>query len=297
MHGACAVPDVERVPPRWIAAGTIADNKTSTIDGKVVTILADPGAKLSRANGGVILQVQNDGADVKIFDLEITGATGPTNAAISIPNGGAPKLVLTRVTVDGNQGLGISASAGTLTMSRSTVSGNTGGGISISGAQFDFTNNFIVQNGGPSTALGGIRIDGITTAGIHILDFNTIGANVGPMTIHTGVTCGTVLMPLVFSNNIIYGNIVSNGGLQVGGNSNCSTTYSDVGPDVVPGPGTNDIASDPMFVSPLQGKFHLMPNSPARDAADPAATLAEDIDGDARPQGPRRDMGADEIKP
>lgn len=97
-----------------IAAGTVADSKTTNIDGKSVTILADTGAKLGRSNGGVILQIQNDGADVRVFDLEITGATGPTNPAISIPSGGAPKLTLTRVTIDGNQGSGISATAGTL---------------------------------------------------------------------------------------------------------------------------------------------------------------------------------------
>jgi hypothetical protein len=38
-----------------------------------------------------------------------------------------------------------------------------------------------------------------------------------------------------------------------------------------------------------------MDNSPAKDAADPSASLVSDIDGDSRPQGPRRDMGADEV--
>lgn len=131
-----------------MATGTVADNQTTTIDGKAVTILADPGAKLSLAGPGVILRVQNDGADVKIFDLEITDGTGAANPALSIPTGGAPKLTLTRVVVDGNQGVGISAASGTLTMSRSIVTTNTGGGLSISGSQFNITNCFIVVNGG-----------------------------------------------------------------------------------------------------------------------------------------------------
>jgi hypothetical protein len=274
--------------------GTVSDTKTTMIDGKAVTILADPGAQLSRSTPGVILQVQNDGADVQIFDLEITGGIGAGNAAVSLPNGGAPRLTLTRAKIDGNQGIGILASSGTLTMSRTVVSNNTGGGLSILGAEFNITNSMIVTNGGPSTALGGLRIDGITATGMHVLGFDTIAANVGPATINTGVTCGTVLVPLTFSNNIIYANIVSGGGLQVGGSANCLTTYSDIGPGGISA--TGDINLDPMFAGPTQGNFHLMNSSPCKDAADPASTISDDIDGDTRPQGPRRDMGADEIK-
>jgi hypothetical protein len=61
------------------AAGLVKDNKTTTIDGKTVTILADAGAKLDRDGDGPILVVQNSSpanTSVQIFDLEITGATG-----------------------------------------------------------------------------------------------------------------------------------------------------------------------------------------------------------------------------
>ncbi len=37
-----------------------------------------------------------------------------------------------------------------------------------------------------------------------------------------------------------------------------------------------------------------MTSSSAKDAADPTATFAVDIDGDARPRGAARDIGADE---
>jgi hypothetical protein len=306
-------------PTVKIAAGTLADNKVTTIDGKALTIVADPGAKLDRSNDGPILEVRNNGADVKIFDLEITGGTGmATDAAISLGNGGAPKLTLTRATIDMNQGIGITATGGTLVVTQSTISGNAGGGItatggtlavtqstvilntsggiSISGAQFDITNNFIVSNGGAGSILGGIRIDGITANGMHRLDFNTLTANQGPATINTGITCGTVLVPLVFANNIVYANIVSGGGVQVGGGgANCAARYSDIGPDTLPG--TGNLNADPQFVSVPQANFHIQATSPARDVADPAATLTIDFDGDARPQGARSDMGADEWKP
>jgi hypothetical protein len=302
-----------------LATGTVADNKTTTIDGIAVTILADPGAKLDRTNDGVILEIKNSGADAKVYDLAITGGTGmATDPAISISSGGAPKLSLTRVTVGGNQGLGISATAGALTISQSTISGNTGGGISatagaltisqstisgntgggisISGSQFDITNSFIVRNGSATATFGGLSISaiGVGAGGAHRLDFDTITANVGPATVNTGVTCSNVLTPLVFSNDIIYDNIVSGGGLQIGGSVNCATAYSDVGPASVAG--TGNISADPLFVNVSQADFHLQATSPARDVADPASTSAVDFDGDARPQGIRRDMGADETR-
>jgi len=137
------------------------------------------------------------------------------------------------------------------------------------------------------------RLDGITVANTHILDFNTITANIGSGPVDTGIACGTVTVPLTFSDNIVYANLVSGGGAQVGGSARCATTYSDIGPDAVSGLG--NINADPMFVSSTNDDFHVASTSPVRDAADPAATRDKDFDGDARPQGPRRDMGADEV--
>src|SRR6185436_17027724 len=100
-----------------VASGTLSDMDVTTIDG-TVKIFADGGAKLDRTRDGVILEVR-DSADVQIFDLQISGATGSTSgAAVSLPNGGAPKLTLTRVKIEGNQGVGLKVDAGTLIMSR-----------------------------------------------------------------------------------------------------------------------------------------------------------------------------------
>lgn len=276
------------------AAGLVKDTATTTIDGKAVTILAEPGAKLDRDLDGPILEVKSANADVRIYDLEITGASGTAgaNGIDLVPNGGSPKLTLTRVKVTSNQGTGIAVSGGTLTVTQSTISDNTGGGVSISSAEFDLTNNVIAGNGGGSSGAGGIRLD-INTSGMHRIDFNTIAANVGPMGLNTGIHCGTVLVPLVFSNNIIFGNVVAGVGKQIGG-ANCSATYSDIGPDTLAG--TGNINMDPQFVNAAQGDYHLTAGSPCKDAADPAAVLGVDFDGDTRPQGSQRDMGADEYR-
>jgi hypothetical protein len=96
-------------------------------------------------------------------------------------------------------------------------------------------------------------------------------------------------------SNIIYANSVSSGGHQLGGSTNCGAIYSDIGPDGSAGSG--NINADPVFVSTTESDYHLTSGSPCIDVADPAATLDVDFDGDTRPQGSGRDIGADEYKP
>ncbi|MBX3157752.1 MAG: right-handed parallel beta-helix repeat-containing protein [Deltaproteobacteria bacterium] len=295
------------------------DEAVTISNGRKVTFLADANATLTRTVGnGAIVTVRDDASELTVFDLSISNApNNPSGVGLVIPAAaGAPKVRLTRTkvannpgggvsasggtftisqsTISGNSGGGISASGGTLTIAQSTVSGNAGGGISISGSSFDITNSFITSNGSGTSIFGGVKIDAIPAAGSGRLDFNTIAANQAPATVNTGITCGTVLTSLTFANNIVFANLVSGGGKQLGGSPNCTATFSDIGPD--PTPGNGNINADPMFVDVVQGNFHLKPQSPARDAADPAASLNVDFDGDARPQGDRRDMGADEVR-
>lgn len=242
-----------------------------SINNQNVTLLADPGAKLTSTSPGVILRVDGT-SQVAIYDLSVSDGLGATGFGISMPTGNTAKLTLRRV----------------------KVSGNAAGGISISGGEFDIMNSIVATNGSGSSTLGGIKIDGISTAGVHRIEFTTISANIGPATVNTGITCGTVLTPVTFSSNIVYANVVSGGGKQIGGSANCSATYSDVGPDALTG--TGNINVDPMFVNAAQGNFHIGASSPVKDVADPAATLESDIDAEMRPAGSGRDMGADEAQ-
>lgn len=236
-----------------------------------VTLLADPGTKLTSTTNGVILEVRGS-SQVTISDLTITGASGPagTGLGISLPPG----------------------SSGSLTLSRVAVTGNQGGGISISGGQFDITNCVIAGNGGPQTSFGGVRFDQINN-GTRRFEFNTIADNGAMDGTSVGVVCTLVAQAVAFSSNIVYGNQVGGTRTQVGG-ANCNWTYSDIGPDTVSG--TGNVNADPLFVNPAQNNFHLQPTSPAKDKADPNATVHVDIDGDPRPQGSGYDMGADEIQ-
>jgi hypothetical protein len=301
-------------PTVKIAAGLVKDNKPTTIDGKNVTILADPGAKLDRDGDGATLVVKSAGANVSIFDLELTGQTGLTDSAIELqPNGGAPQLTLTRVTVDGNQGGGISASGGTLSISRSTISGNAGGGIAASGgtlsisrstisgnagggitvagagARFDITNSFITRNGNPSTSdVGGVSLSTSTTG--NRFEFNTVvdnGIRNNPLSAG-GVVCSVTAFTA--PNNVIARNFVNNDPGQANSNTIGLCTYP-----------TSAIATTVnalQFVSADNTPFdyHLMAGSTAIDQATTPTTVTNDFDGDTRPQGPAPDQGADEVR-
>jgi hypothetical protein len=188
-----------------------------------------------------------------------------------------------------NQGPGIAASGGRLDLARSTVIGNQAGGLMVSAAEFDLHNDMIVKNGSATSGFGGVLISQITIRDAHAFEFNTVAQNQATAGSTPGVICSVVTAPLVFDSDIVFDNA---DGAQVEG-GNCAWTYSDIGP--VPVSGTGNLASDPAFMAPAQNNFHLQVASPLRDAADPAATLADDIDGDARPQGSGRDVGADEI--
>lgn len=290
-----------------IAAGLVKDNQTTTIDSKTVTILADPGAKLDRDGDGAILVVQSSGptgANVQIFDLEITGATGvPGGDAIRLTaNGGTPALGLAHVVISGNQGSGvassggsltvsqsifngnqgggISVSNGTLTVSQSTFNGNQGGGISASNGTFVVVGNVFFSNGGPGSAVGGIAIT-TTTSPVNRLEFNSFTLNQTQLGVGSAIQC--VAGPFTARNNIMSDNGTFSQPDQFGGS--CSHTYSIARPGMKL-PGTTNSAADPMFVNPAMGDLHIQPGSPAGRAADPGSDLtgiaSRDIDGNPR---------------
>ena len=277
-----------------IAAGLVKDTKTTTIDGKVVSIFADLGAKLDRDGDGAIIEVRSANANVSIYDLEITGASGSAGAdgVLLTPNGGVPKLSLTRVKVDTNQGNGITSSGGTLTVTQSTISGNTGGGIVISGAAtvFVIAENFIYRNGNTSSAAAG----GISAvpSGASKLEFNTIvdnQANSGAASAG-GVFCDQGAF--VAGGNLIFRNTGgSTGSAQTFGNCTYGNSFVNTG--------TSSVDNSPAFARPNTQPFdyHLTSTSPVTIIDAAGTCTGPDFDGDARPIGAGCDLGADEYKP
>lgn len=274
--------------------GAVIDNQETVID-RSVTILADPGAKLDRDNNGRILLVRGPTATVSIFDLEISGQTGTGDEAIRFePNGGtggAPSLTLVKVSIKGNQGMGISSTGGTLTVSQSSIAENPGGGITVSGgaAIFNITNTFIVRNGNSTTATtGGASLSGAVSG--NVFAFNTVvdnGVRVGASA--GGVSCD--IPGFTAPNNIIVRNFVNNMPGMTNSNTNdvCTFPTSTVDATVT---GLNFKSPDG---PPLD--YHIQPASSAIDQATTASTVNVDVDGQARPQGNAPDRGADEFKP
>jgi hypothetical protein len=300
-----------------MSTGLVKDMKPTTIDGQAVIIFADAGAQLDRDGDGPILEVNGAGASVQLYDLEITGASGAAGAdGIRLTaNGGNPIVSLTRVTIDRNQGNGISASGGTLSisqssingnqatgitiadgtlsLSRSTVAANQGGGIAMTGAGTEFTiiNNFIYQNGNNvTTSAGGLFL---LPRGASKLEFNTIvdnQAKASGTTSAGGVLCDE--RDFVAAHNIIFRNTGGMAGnVQIVG----VCTYG----DSLIRPGTSNVDNFPGFASPNAPPFdyHLTASSPASIVDASGACVGSDFDGDMRPLGGVCDLGADERKP
>lgn len=264
-----------------------------SITDKIVTILGEGATLTTTRYGDTALRVTGI-ATVVVDGLRIADTIGPSGDGVACQNLGqsSPTLTLRGVTVTNNAGRGISATSCTLAIDQSTIMNNKRGGVATAGGTMTIRNNLIADNGSATSVFGGVSISQLTAAAASTLAFNTITGNVGVIDARTGVDCAQVFAPLTFSNNIVYGNQVAGAGAQVGG-ANCAFTYSDIGPQ--PAPGIGNINADPQLVDPARGNYHLRATSPAKDAADPGATLAVDIDGERRPQGRRADMGADEV--
>jgi len=137
-----------------IAIGLVKDNKTTLISGQKVTILADHEAHLDSDGDGPILRI-DEAADVRIFDLEIGGATGVVDGAGGIQVNGVSanpidpaRLSLNRVKVTNVRGGAGVASSGDLIVSDSVISENTGTGILADGGSLSIARSTISNNGG-----------------------------------------------------------------------------------------------------------------------------------------------------
>ena len=268
-----------------VAAGSYTE--TLVVSGRSLTIVG-AGAELQpTALNQVPISVSNM-SDVSIEGLRITGAGGAANPeGINCQGqaGNPSTLVLVGATVNNNGGVGIITNRCNLTVVQSHILGNNGGGLNATDGVVTIRNNFFAGNGGALTNVGGVRLD--SSGAGSVFEFNTVANNVSSAGFASGLICSSVATH-TFSNNIVVGQSAD----QVSG-TNCNFTYT-LSDEALAG--TGNTTMQPMFVNVATNDYHLAAGSAGIDAADPAATLATDIDGDTRPQNGRADIGADEAQ-
>jgi hypothetical protein len=257
--------------------------ESMALDGKDLTIIG-PGAGLQPPNvNTAALLVLND-STVRIEGLRLHDAGGGPNAdgiRCAAPVGGTPSVTMVGTRIEGNGGFGIDANACAITLVDGEVVGNPGGGISITAGSFDITNSFITGNGA-ATSVGGVKLDSNDATGR--FEFNTVAGNLAGLNVAAGIVCMSVQNQRI-ANNIFWG-----AGPDQVASTNCNLEFN-LSNEGLSGQG--NVTATPLFLSSTN--YHLMPTSEGIDDADPNATLPIDFDGDPRPQGTRRDIGADEI--
>jgi len=291
-----------------VAAGTynetvLADAVTATIVGPTTALVrpsfSDQAALLMLNNASLTIDgltfrdafgdSNADGINCSNSTLVARGTIVASNDASGVDARNGCDVTLESVDVSNNQILGLNIDASAITLHRSTVRNNDGGGFDLADSAFDLVNNFIVTNGDLGSPFGGVRIELDGSEATTVFEFNTVADNnqSSGSGFGRGVHC---LSPatVTLANNIVFG---GTGGMLIGGT--CSWEYSDIqGTPVQAGEG--NINDDPMFVDVASDDYHILSGSACKDAADDNAALDIDFDGDERPRGGRRDIGADE---
>ena len=205
----------------------------------------------------------NVAAALTATDLHITGTTGTsTEPAISLISSAAASLTLNR---------------GVIAMSPSGI--GAGGGAQVH-----------IKN----TLIWGTTYRAVAVATSADIAFSTIvdsgaSTNGAPCTV-AGSANGVIQ---VTSSIIWQQGCGGDPTRDAAGGSAGSTFTSSIVSNTTPTPGTTNV--DPMFVDRAGHDYHIQATSPAKDAVDTGPS--DDFEGDARPQGPKFDIGADEAPP
>jgi len=266
-------------------------------------VLIQGNAFLSNTAGmGGAIYLDGDGNAAAIEGNLISGNQAHDGGGLAIDVGAQPTVrrnVLTGNQVPGYGGALYCGSC-TVTLERNRITDNSagsGGGLAFGWPAFlipqtvsNLANNLIADNSAPTGS--GVAVQSSNLVLVH----NTIVHNLGGAGVYVAQDLPT---SVVLTNTIVASHSV---GIQVAGGSAAmeGTLWGDgvwangsdwAGSGIVTG--TVNLWGDPRFVDPAGGDYHIAPDSDAVDQG-VAAGVANDIDGDHRPNGAGPDIGADE---
>jgi Right handed beta helix region len=271
--------------------------------GRQLTVLAEPGARLTAGRSGTIVTVRDTGTALSIYDLTLAdAANSAAGYGVLVPPGsGAPAVELRRVTISNCPAGGISFGAGRLRMGQSTLTGNGGGGLSISGigTAFDVSANVIVYNGralgAQASGVGGVAITANTAESR--FERNTVAFNESNgLTFRGGVSCNAPLVAA--AGNLLFHNVEPDGNGDVRNDVSTQRNQANAcgfGDSLALASDAQNLGFASPLIAPLD--FHLTSATPTtvRDAG--GACTGLDLDGAPRPFGAACDLGADEYQP
>lgn len=263
------------------------------LDGGNVTLLGLTIDQLSSARIALVCQTSTSGAPTPMVQMDQVTIIAQGVALLGHPC----EYSISRTHVHiGTAVYGLEFEGpGTAKMDRTVFDGGAGLVAFDQGAVLDITNSVIENQAGSDGAFLSQAFG--STPGSIIVSFSTV--------INSTVKC-TNGQPIcagfsdagVCLDNTIFLNTTAGAPTDTITGTACFANYVIAKPQSTALTGANNkLGVDPLLVNPAAGDYHLMPNSPAIDAADPTATATPDLDGTARPQGARADIGAYEYKP
>ncbi len=275
------------------SGAVIVDNSTATLTS------CDFQDNAATLNGGALTLLQGN---ANLVDCNFTsnsanggGAILLSDSATNTSFSGCNLAANTAATGGAALVMGISAPTFESCLFMSNTASAWGGGISLHGSRQTTVRNCMFVGNSAGSQGGGIRKQ--LLSGL-LLQGSTLGGNSA-----AGQGGGIFLDGFAtIRNSLLWGNSDGGGLIQsaqifVLGGTTGFIHYSSIQGWIGNLGGTNNNGTNPLFVNPTQGDYHINLNSPARDSGDPnyQPKVGEtDLDGEARVGRGIIDRGADE---